>query len=189
MTRLHHPQVYPVEDDTLLLLESALSEVRPSDRVLEIGTGSGHIAASLSDRAVLVVALDINPHSVRAARDCGLHVVRADLFAGIRGPFDLVLFNPPYLPTAPDERLDDWLEYALDGGPDGRETIGRFLDGLARVLAPGGRALLLVSSRTGLDGVWQLIDADGLGGSVVLERRIEDETLFVLRIERGDACD
>ena len=63
-----HPQVYPVEEDTQLLLEAALAEVRPGDRVLEVGTGSGHIAASLADRAARVVALDINPHAVRAAR-------------------------------------------------------------------------------------------------------------------------
>ena len=110
----------------------------PGDWVLEVGTGSGHIAASLAGRAALVVALDINPHAVRAARRRDVEVIRADLFAGVRGPFDLVLFNPPYLPTAPDERLDDWLEYALDGGPDGRRTIARFLDGLPAVLAPAG---------------------------------------------------
>ena len=116
-------------------------------------------------------------------------MLRADLLAGVRGPFDLVLFNPPYLPTAPDERLDDWLEYALDGGPDGRRTIARFLDGLAAVLAPGGRALLLISSLTGPEEVERLANAAGLTGGVVLERRIEGETLLVLRLERRDAYD
>jgi len=42
------------------------------------------------------------------------------LFSGLSGPFDLIIFNPPYLPTLPRERIDDWLEYALDGGPTGR---------------------------------------------------------------------
>ena len=116
-------------------------------------------------------------------------MIRSDLFAGVRGPFDLVLFNPPYLPTAPDERLDDWLEYALDGGPDGRRTIARFLDGLVAVLSPGGRALLLISSLTGPGEVARLADAAGLSGRVVLERRIEGETLLVLRLERGGTYD
>ena len=42
------------------------------------------------------------------------------------GLFDLIVFNPPYLPTQPEERIDDWLEYALDGGVDGRAVITRF---------------------------------------------------------------
>lgn len=187
MTHLLHPQVYPIEEDTLLLLDAALAEVRPGDRVLEVGTGSGHIAASLGGRVARVVALDLNPHAVQSARALGVEVLRSDLFAGVRGPFDLVLFNPPYLPTAPDERMDDWLEYALDGGPDGRRTIARFLEGLGSVLAPRGRALLLVSSLTGPGEVARLADVAGLSGRTVLERRVEDETLLVLRLERRGA--
>lgn len=189
MTHPLPPQVYPVEEDTLLLLEAALAEVRPGDRVLEVGTGSGHIAASLGGRAARVVALDLNPYAVKAARARGVEVLRTDLFAGVRGPFDLILFNPPYLPTTPDERMDDWLEYALDGGPDGRRTIARFLAGLALVLAPRGRVLLLVSSLTGPGEVARLADAAGLSGRAVLERRIEGETLLVLRLEWGGAYD
>lgn len=184
-----HPQVYPVEEDTVLLLEAALAEVRTGDRVLEVGTGSGYIAASLAGRAARVVALDINPHAVRVARAAGAEVVRSDLFAGIRASFDLVLFNPPYLPTAPNERLDDWLEFALDGGLDGRRTIARFLAELDPVLAAGGRALLLISSLTRPDEIVRLADAAGLCGTVVLERRVEDEVLLVLRLERRNTYD
>ncbi len=186
---LPHPQVYPVEEDTRLLLDAALAECRDGDRVLEVGTGSGEIAASLADRAVRVVAVDVNPHAVRAARARGVEVVRGDLFAGMRGPFDLVLFNPPYLPTSPDERIDDWLEYALDGGPDGRRIIARFLSGLGRVLAPRGRALLLVSSLTGPNEVRNLAGLAGLGAVAERERRVEGEDLIVLRIERGGLHD
>ncbi len=67
-------------------------------RVLEIGTGSGYIAAALKEVAD-VIATDINPHAVCAAKQKGVEVVRTDLADGLRGPFDLVIFNPPYLPT------------------------------------------------------------------------------------------
>jgi len=184
-----HPQVYQVEEDTVLLLEAALAEARPDDRVLEVGTGSGYIAASLTGRAARVIALDINPHAVRAAYARGVEVVRSDLFAGIRGPFDLVLFNPPYLPTAPEERLDDWLEYALDGGVDGRQTIARFFAGVDPVLASGGRVLLLVSSLTGPEEVLRLAHVAGLDGTVAIERRVEDEMLLALRFERRGGHD
>ncbi len=146
-------QVYQPEADTCLLLRAAQREVRPGDRVLEVGTGSGRVAAGLIGSGGSVTATDINPYAVLAARSCGVETVRCDLAAGLAGPFDLVVFNPPYLPTSPEERIDDWLEYALDGGPDGRRVIERFIRDLDRILSPYGRVLLLVSSLTDPDAV------------------------------------
>jgi len=180
-------QVYPPAEDSRLLLRAALAEVRPADRVLEVGTGSGYAAAGLMGRAAKVVATDINPHAARCARARGVEAVRTDLFSGLRGPFDLILFNPPYLPTAPEERLDDWLEYALDGGPTGRVVIERFVADAGRVLAPFGRILLLVSSLTGLDEVRELFARAGFVSFVVDEEALEGETLYVLRTMR-DLC-
>jgi release factor glutamine methyltransferase len=173
-------QVYHPEADTFLLLEVSQREVKPGDRVLEVGTGSGAIAAGLSGCA-RIVATDVNPHALYCAREKGVEVIRADLFAGLRGPFDLVLFNPPYLPTLPEERLDDWLEYALDGGESGREVIERFSENVNRVLSPGGRILLLISSLTGLSAVKDLLRKQGFDAEVMESRIVEDETLYVLR--------
>ena len=180
-------QVYPPAEDSSLLLRAALREVRTADRVLEVGTGSGYVAAGLLSRAAEVVATDINPHAARCARARDLAAVRTDLFAGLSGPFDLVLFNPPYLPTAPEERIDDWLEYALDGGPTGRVVIERFIADLGRVLAPFGRVLLLVSSLTGPDEVRELFARAGFVSFVVDEEALEGERLSVLRAMR-DLC-
>jgi release factor glutamine methyltransferase len=174
-------QVYRPEADTYLLLDAALAEVKPSDRVLEVGTGSGLIGAGLVKLA-LTVATDINPHAVLSARNAGLEVVRCNLSDAIRGSFSLVLFNPPYLPTEPHERIDDWLEYALDGGKTGRETIARFAVGIGRVLAPGGRILLLVSSLTGPEETVRLFEGLGYTVGQIRRERVEDEFLIVLRI-------
>jgi release factor glutamine methyltransferase len=172
-------QVYPIEEDTLLLLKAALSECRPGERVIEFGCGSGHIAYHLSQIAD-VLATDINPFAVRAAQTLGIEVVRADLFAGICGQFDLIIFNPPYLPTAPGERMDDWLEYALDGGLDGKAVIARFIEGVGRVMAYGGRFLLLVSSLTGVREVIRMIEKAGFCTEQVAQSRVEGEELVVL---------
>lgn len=99
------PGVYPPSDDSLLLAES----VQPRGRVLEIGTGSGVVAIHLAKQGHKVVATDINPEAIANARENSrlngvedrVEVVRTDLMDGIKGPFDTVVFNPPYLPSRP----------------------------------------------------------------------------------------
>ena len=177
-------QVYSPEADTFLLADAARAEVKAGDRVLEVGTGSGYIAVELL-RICDVVATDINPHAACCARERGVDVVRGDLFSGIRSTFDLIIFNPPYLPTQPEERIDDWLEYALDGGESGRAVIERFAAEVGRVLAPGGRILLLISSLTGLYEVGGLFSRHGFISGVVMQQTVEDEELYVLKIERN----
>jgi release factor glutamine methyltransferase len=182
----HDPsQVYTPDADTYLLLDAARTDVKAGDRVLEVGTGSGLIAAELT-KVTRVVATDISPHAVLCARKKGVAVVQNDLFCGIRNSFDVILFNPPYLPTKPEERIDDWLEHALDGGLNGRVVIERFSADVNRVLAPGGRILLLVSSLTGLPEVRDLFFKVGFVSEIVLRRNVEDEILYVLKIVRQD---
>lgn len=182
-------QVYQPERDTYLLLKCALADAKPADTILEIGTGSGLIAHEMSKISKKTFAVDINPHACIAAKKLGVEVIRSDLFSALKTDpkFTLVLFNPPYLPTRPEERIDDWLEYALDGGTDGRSTIEKFADGLAAVMDRYGRCLLLISSLTGINEVAAYFKSKGFISIVIAEERVEDETLYVLRISR-DLC-
>lgn len=178
--------VYPIEADTLLLLDAALREVRRGDRVLEVGTGSGYIASALTEAARCVIATEINPHAARMARARGVQVILTDLVSAVRGRFELILFNPPYLPTPEADRKDDWLELALDGGPTGREVIGRFASSIGELLAPGGRALLLVSSLTGEGEVRELFESRGFAVQVAERMEYEGEELMVMKITRRE---
>ena len=182
LTPCDHEDVYQPAEDTYLLLRAALAEARPGTLVLEIGCGSGFVSQELGQKVARLIATDINPHAVRAARARGIEVVRADLFQGIKGKFDLILFNPPYLPTLSQERTGQWIDYALDGGESGRKTIDRFLKDLAGHLRPGGRALLLISSLTGLTEVQETAKAAGLTAEVVAGERCFFEQLHVLRL-------
>lgn len=187
-------QVYQPEADTYLLLEVALKEIRSGDRILEVGTGSGYIAAGImgliqsqlegNDESSFVVGTDINPHAVRCAREKGVEVVRTRLFDGLRGSFDLIVFNPPYLPTLNEEKIEDWLEHALDGGPDGRAVLSRFAKEVGMVLAPGGRVLLLISSLTGEEAVIENFTKLSYKVEIVTKRRVFDEELIVFRIRK-----
>ena len=177
-------EVYPPAEDTYLLLKAALAEARPEDRAIEIGCGSGAIVRELSSVVQFLIATDINPHALRATRSRApeIPLIRADLFRGIKGRFDLILFNPPYLPFNPEERSGKWIDRALDGGESGRETIERFLQELEDHLLAGGRALLLISSLTGLPEVIEMACRLGMRAETVLSERCFFEQLYVLRI-------
>jgi release factor glutamine methyltransferase len=129
-----------------LLAEVVRERVRPGERVLEVGTGSGASALMAGLAGAQVLAVDINPHAVacaqRNAERLGLaeHVeVRlGDVYEGVQGPFDRVVSNPPFYGGAPSSALD----HAWRG--DG--VLERLVDGLGDMLAPDGEALLLLST-------------------------------------------
>ncbi|PSP96749.1 methyltransferase [Halobacteriales archaeon QS_5_70_17] len=179
-------QVYQPAEDSDLLARVAADGI-DGGRVVDVGTGSGYVAARVAEATGAdVVGTDLSPLAVRAARERGVPVVRGDLLEPIRGPVQAVTFNPPYLPTDPDAEWDDWMEHALSGGPDGRRLIDPFLDDLPRVLAPAGRAYLLVSTLTGVDGVRERVRENGLAADGVAEESFPFETLVVLEITHGN---
>ncbi|PSQ56106.1 methyltransferase [Halobacteriales archaeon SW_8_68_21] len=177
--------VYQPAEDSGLLAEAAVAEAH--GRVLEVGTGSGWVARRIAEeRSLDAVGSDLNPHAARQARERGVEGVVADLLSPFRAEaFDTVCFNPPYLPTDPDNEWDDWMEHALSGGESGRALIEPFLDDVGRVLAPGGVVLLLISSLTGYDEVLALAEDAGFSPEPVVEESFPFETLTVLALRRA----
>ncbi|WP_152041829.1 HemK2/MTQ2 family protein methyltransferase [Salinigranum salinum] len=186
--------VYQPAEDSALLARAAVDAVSDGERVLDVGTGSGWVAAQVATEvAADVVATDLNPHACRQARERsralerdgegGFAVVAADLVSPFAdGSFDVVLFNPPYLPTDPDNEWDDWMERALSGGESGRAVIDPFLDTVGRVLAPDGRVLLLVSSLTGYDEVLAHARDRGFRAEKAVEESYPFEVLTVVSL-------
>ncbi|RDI72806.1 HemK2/MTQ2 family protein methyltransferase [Halopelagius longus] len=186
--------VYQPAEDSGLLAEAVVE--RGCGRFLEVGTGSGWVAEQAAREAAdveSVVATDVNPHACRSARERGraaaseghgeIEVVRANLLDPFAdGAFDTVAFNPPYLPTDPDNEWSDWMERALSGGETGRELIDPFVDDVGRVLAPDGVVLLLVSSLTGYDEVVERAERRGFDHDVVVRESYPFETLSVLAL-------
>jgi release factor glutamine methyltransferase len=176
-------EVYQPAEDTFLLLKAALDEARPDDRAIEIGCGRALISREVASKVRCILATDINPYAVMLAKEYGLVAVRADLFRGIDAEFDLVIFNPPYLPTSEGERIEGWLNYALDGGSTGRDIIFRFLKDLKNHLSQRGRALLLVSSVTGLDEVKEMARSEGFKATEVASDRYFFEQLCIIKLK------
>lgn len=171
--------VYAPSDDSCLLL--AAVEVAPGDRVLEVGTGTGFIALHAASVG-RVVATDVSPEAVRLARANAianrrtLAPVRCDLLRGLRGAFDVIVFNPPYLI---DRIGGDWVERAWQGGVTGDEVIARFLEQAPPHLAPAGRIYLLVPERR--EHALALAK-ERFRVRVVAERRLFFERLLVLEL-------
>lgn len=137
--------------------EEILSPDLPELKVVDLCTGSGCIACSVASEypAAKVVALDIAPEALELAQKNVDHLdlqerveVRpSDLLSAIapeeRGGFDLVISNPPYVPSAVCETLpkevSDWdPRLALDGGDDGLDLFRRFVPDALGCLKPGG---------------------------------------------------
>jgi len=176
--------VYQPAEDSALLADEAASIVESDALVLDVGTGSGFVAEQIAEKTgARVVGSDLNPHACRRARERGVPVVRGDLtepFAD--GAFDVVTFNPPYLPTAPETEWDDWMEVALSGGESGLDVVEPFLASVGRVLAPDGFVLLLVSSLTGVEDVVELAAPHGFDAVALRDESYPFETLTVLKL-------
>jgi release factor glutamine methyltransferase len=149
------PEVYVPSDDTYLLLKNV--EVPAGKRLLDMGCGTGIIGLHAARIGADVVAADINPHAVDCARrnaasnDLRVEVIQSDLFDKITGNFDVMAFNPPYLPG--DSRSTSWIEKSWAGGDEGSEVAVRFLRSAWKHLSPGGEIYLILSSLGGLMSV------------------------------------
>ena len=179
-------EVYEPAADSRLLAETAVAHLDAPRRVLDVGTGTGYVAARVHEATgASVVGTDLNPHACRRARENGVEAVRCDLLGAIAsGCVDAVTCNPPYLPTDPDAERGDWLDLALSGGRSGRAVIERFLADVGRVLVPEGEVYLLVSSHTGVDAVLEAAGGHGFDASAVDETAFPGETLSVLLLTR-----
>jgi len=159
--------VYVPAEDSYLLADNL--EIKKGASVLEIGTGSGIVAMYASRLSDNITVTDINFDACELARknfeDNGIENIEI-LFGNMFGPvesrkFDVILFNTPYLPTDDGDVIDDTLNYAFDGGLNGRKVIDLFLDEVGNHLNDGGIVQMIQSSLSGNEETLQRLDELG----------------------------
>jgi release factor glutamine methyltransferase len=171
------PGVFRPLSDTRLLAEQA-SALAPGARVLDVCTGTGYLAvAAALAGARRVVAVDVSRRAVFAARlNARLNGVRVDarrgdLLAPVDGErFDIVISNPPYVPAVDGGIPTRGPERAWDAGADGRALLDRLIATAPRVLAPGGRLIVVHSSVCGETATRAALAAAGLSSRVLARR-------------------
>lgn len=127
--------------ETELLVEAAIKRAAKGARVLDVGSGSGCVAITmaLERQDVEVTSIDVSMGALTVAnRNAQTHAANvqfaaSDAFEAIRGDFDLIVANPPYIPRADYEQLETQVrdhepQLALTPGPRGTEMIERILD-------------------------------------------------------------
>jgi release factor glutamine methyltransferase len=144
-------EIYQPEEDSFFLSEILEREtLKLSDKkevkILEIGCGSGIQLQTMHKSGIKkenIFSCDINPNAVKQCKNLGFNSMRSDLFEKIKGKFDLIVFNPPYLPTSKFDKEKD-----TTGGKKGSEVINKFLRQAKTHLAKDGKIFLLTSSYT-----------------------------------------
>lgn len=155
--------------DTETLVEEALKIVQPGMKVLDLCTGSGCVIVSILHNAggVEGYAVDISKQALIVAKenakqnDVTVNFERSDLFDNVTGKFDVIVSNPPYIPTAEITKLmpevrDFEPTEALDGKEDGLYFYRRILEKCGDYLNPGGKILFEIGCDQG-DAVSRLL--------------------------------
>ncbi len=145
--------------ETEQLAEIAIKTVEEGDKVLDMCTGSGCLAIAIAKgcagKNISVTAADVSDAAIMLAKENAnlnsavVHFVQTDLFDNIRGRFNVIVCNPPYIKTAEIAELDREVKdfeprIALDGGEDGLDFYRRLAREINRYVARGGMLILEV---------------------------------------------
>ena len=189
-----HPEVYEPSEDTFQVIGAV--DVKKNDKVLEIGTGSGLISLVCAQIGADVICSDINPFAVELAKRNflvnetllnGSYEIRiGNLFEIINfeEKFDVIIFNPPYLPTKGEEKVggSGWFDVAVDGGVDGLKVTKEFVEKVSDYLSKEGRAYFVFSSLSDRNKLECHISESKLNSEIVDSRRYDDELIDIYRL-------
>jgi release factor glutamine methyltransferase len=180
------PNVYQPQEDSRLLVDVMHDTgLIPGRRILDLCTGSGFVAiAAAAMGCAGATAFDICPQAVRCAREnaaaAGVEVeVREGSWAAAIdcAPFDVVVSNPPYVPTPPGAELEEICpaagpSWAWNAGVDGRMILDPLCESAPKLLRDGGSLLLVHSALAGVQESLDSLKWAGMDAKVIASKWI-----------------
>ena len=189
--------VYTPEEDSYLLLEcinKKIAELNKGIILLEMGVGSGMISINLSNKVKKIYAVDVDAESIDFVKEelkkinkqklneaqrpiKNITLVKSDLFTNVSKElrFDLIAFNPPYLPD--DKKIEKII--SLHGGKQGNEIIIKFLEQAKEFLSLEGEIILLFSSFSKRNIILKKAKELDYSYKLIAKKRIFFEQLYV----------
>jgi release factor glutamine methyltransferase len=169
------PDVMPITPMSHHLGEAVLAEVHEGERVLDMGTGSGVNAILAARKGAQVLAVDINPQAVEAARANAerngvshfVEVRGSDVFADVHGRFDVIVFDPPFRWFRPRSPL----EAAMTD--ERYRAMTNFFRNARQHLADGGRMLIFFGTSGDLGYLQRLFEEEGFSSQTVAQDQLE----------------
>lgn len=165
--------IYEPKEDSLLLKKYVKRYA--GGKILDVGCGSGILSLEAMKYSSDVLAVDIDPECVEYCKKKGINAKQSNLFSNVQGKFDLIIFNPPYLPD--DENEDEESKKITTGGKKGYELIERFFSEVKNYLNKDGKILIVFSSLTG--DVDRILEKYGFKKEKKEEKKLFFERLFV----------
>jgi len=198
------PAVYEPAEDTYLLADTLHSEATflktrflgCAPFVVEVGCGTGAALCTLTSilgkTSAMYLGTDVNPLAARTCRRnlqenraAALDVVRTDLVAALSprldGQLDVLVFNPPYVPTPSEEVGGTAIAASWAGGLHGREVLDRLLPLLGNLASSRGVVYILAVRENKPAEICNALASVGFSPSIISCKRAHNETLVVIR--------
>lgn len=167
---------YQPAEDTFFLEDHIKNEAGYA--ALDIGTGSGYLANTLSLSFPIVVATDINFNALTKQPRKAPNLVCCNGADALSFQFDLVVCNMPYLAT------DEILDVATDGGKEGLEIPEKIIKSAKTCIKSGGKFLFVTSSLSNYSKLVELTKAEGFDVSIASKKKLFFEELILIEARK-----
>ena len=174
--------IYEPREDSYLL-EEQVKKYSKEKSFLDMGVANGiQSLSALKAGAKSVLAVDIQLDVINFLKNEGIPAIQSDIFSNIKEnqKFDLIAFNPPYLPK--DKKEDRESSIITSGGKKGDEIILRFLEQAPKHLNKNGKILIVISSLTPRHRIEILLRKLNLRKSILSQQDLFMEKLEVWEV-------
>ncbi|WRX21294.1 Methyltransferase small domain - like 2, partial [Theobroma cacao] len=197
-----HPEVYEPCDDSFALVDALLAdrknllEHKPT-LCMEVGCGSGYVITSLmlmlgeEANGAQFIATDINHHAIRVTQETmeahrvHAELINTDIASGLEnrlaGLVDLLVVNPPYVPTPEDEVGREGIASAWAGGENGRSVIDRILLVALKLLSKRGWLYMVTLTANNPSQICRQMRKKGYDSRIIVQRSTEEESLHIIK--------